>query len=147
MSRTVDNIKYTWKHKIAYLKIEKMLYGRNTIGGYLHDTDKLFMYLIFPDKLTQKIHRFISPHHKEYLGMNGAKTSFRQMLIDCECARFTKPDKPMDAKETIYMYYSDMIDVKFYHNKYLLAHHILLTDINSKALEQYWNETKNKEMN
>ena len=30
---------YTWKHKKAFLKVEKKLLGKNTIRGYLHDVD------------------------------------------------------------------------------------------------------------
>ena len=106
----IDRIKYTWEHKKAYIKVEKLLYGKNTIGGHLHDFDKILMYLVFSDKLTQKIHRFIAPHHKEFLGMNGLLTNFKKMLIDCECARLTKPDKQMNANETVFKYYRDMLN-------------------------------------
>ena len=32
------------------------------------------------------------------------------MVIDWECARFTKPDKPLNARETLYKYYPELID-------------------------------------
>ena len=102
ISKTLDNIKYTLKHKIAFLKIEKELLGKNTIRGYLHDLDKIFMYLIFDKKMTHKIHRQRSKHHTIK-----AKTEndYTQMVIDWECARFTKPDKPLNAEETLYKLY------------------------------------------
>lgn len=36
-----------------------------------------------------------------------AKTydDFVQMVIDWECARFTKPDKPLNAYDTLYKFY------------------------------------------
>ena len=32
------------------------------------------------------------------------------MVIDWECARFTKPDKPLDAYDTLYKFYPHMDD-------------------------------------
>ena len=39
-----------------------------------------------------------------------AKThnDFIQMVIDWECARYTKPDKPLNARETLYKYYPNL---------------------------------------
>lgn len=30
------------------------------------------------------------------------------MVIDCECARFTKPDKPLNARQTLYKFYPEL---------------------------------------
>lgn len=103
--RNEDYIKYTWNHKKAFLKVEKILLGKNTIRGYLHDVDKLFMYMFLSKKLANKLHRKYSHHH-----INKAKTiaDYTQMIIDWECARFTKEDKPLDAFETLYKYYPQL---------------------------------------
>ena len=39
----LKSISYTWKHKIAFLKVEKQLLGKNTLSGYLHDIDKILL--------------------------------------------------------------------------------------------------------
>ena len=41
-----DKIKYTLKHRKAFRIIERQLLGHNTIRGYLHDLDKIFLYMI-----------------------------------------------------------------------------------------------------
>ena len=42
----LKSIIYTWKHKIAFLKVEKQLLSKNTLSGYLHDVDKILLYLL-----------------------------------------------------------------------------------------------------
>lgn len=98
----VKYIKYTWEHKKSFLDVEKTILGHNTIRGYLHDVDKLVMYLFIPKKIVSKFHRKFSNHH-----INKAKTrdDFIEMLIDWECARYTKKDKPLNAYETLYKLY------------------------------------------
>ena len=34
-----DYILYTWNHKRAFLKVEKIVLGKNTVRGYLHDIE------------------------------------------------------------------------------------------------------------
>lgn len=98
---------YTFKHKKAILDIEKKLLGKNTMRGYLHDMDKLFLYPILGVKLTSKIHRKTSRHH-----INKAHTNkdYLEMVIDWESARFTKPDKPLNARQTLYKFYPQLED-------------------------------------
>ena len=45
----IDRIKYTMKHRKAFRAVEKQLLGHNTIRGYLHDLDKVFLYMVFRD--------------------------------------------------------------------------------------------------
>ena len=89
-------INYTWQHKKAYLKVEKELTGKNTIRGYLHDLDKLILYIIgVPQKTAHKIHALTAPHH-----IKNDKVKYPiGAVIDWECARYTKPDKPLSARE------------------------------------------------
>jgi len=101
----IKRIKYiinTIKHKKAFFMVEKQLLGGNTLSGYLHDIDKLFLYLL-PLKINtiRKIHRKYSKHHVESI----RKKNYVEMVIDWECARFTKPDKPLDAYDTLMKFY------------------------------------------
>ena len=93
---------YTWRHKKAFLKVEKELLGKNTIRGYLHDVDKLILYPILGKKTAHKIHRKYARHH-----YGNAKTikDKQQLVIDWECARYTKPDKPLSAIEYLNLTY------------------------------------------
>lgn len=94
---------YTWRHKKAFLKVEKQLLGHNTLRGYLHDIDKLFMMLFLPDKWVSKIHRKFARHHDN--GKIKLYNDYVEMIIDWECARFTKPDKPLNAEQTMNKFY------------------------------------------
>lgn len=89
-------ISYTWKHKKAYLKTEKQLTGKNTLRGYLHDLDKLIMYVIgVPKEIAHDIHVATAPHHKR----NGKVRYPKGAVIDWECSRSTKSDKPWSARD------------------------------------------------
>lgn len=90
------DFKYTWRHKKAILKLEKQILGKNTIQGYLHDTDKLFLYLLFTKKETSRLHRKYSKHHQ---GNHKTKADVVNAVLDWESARMTKPDKPETARE------------------------------------------------
>lgn len=100
-------ILYSWKHRKAFVKLEKELLGKNTIRGYLHDVDKIILYHFLPTEFVHTCHQWWSKHHERR-----AKThdDFVQMVIDWECARFTKPDKPLDAYDTLYKFYPHMED-------------------------------------
>ena len=54
--RNKEKIKYTLKHKAAFLKVEKELLGKNTIRGYLHDFDKVILSLFLPYSTVKYIH-------------------------------------------------------------------------------------------
>ena len=100
----IMHFKYTCQHKAAFLRIEKKVLGKNTIPGYLHDCDKLLLYLVpFVTKVTvNKMHRKRSKHH-----IQNARNEKHviQAIIDWECARYTKPDKPLDAYDTMVKYF------------------------------------------
>lgn len=100
-------IRYSLEHRKAFLALEKKLLGKNTIRGYLHDVDKIILYHFLPTELVHICHQWWSKHHERR-----AKThnDFVQMVIDWECARITKPDKPLDAYDTLYKFYPHMED-------------------------------------
>lgn len=90
MIKNKDRIQYTLAHRKAFRKIEKELLGYNTFRSLFHDLDKVFLY-----------------HHTVK-----AKTrnDYIQMVIDWECARYTKPDKPLNARQTLYKFYPEIED-------------------------------------
>ena len=40
--------------------------------------------------------------------MKKTRSDYIEMIIDWECARFTKPDKPLDAYQTMKKFYPDL---------------------------------------
>lgn len=103
MLSNISKFIYTFKHKIAFAKIEKQLRGFNTFRSITHDLDKLFMLLIMPAKKVNKIHRKYARHHDNLKPKT--KEDYIEMVIDWECARYTKPDKLLNAKQTLERYY------------------------------------------
>lgn len=102
MENRISSIIYTLDHKKAFLKMEKKLLGKNTIRGYLHDLDKIVLKLFLDKETVSKLHRSYSRHH-----INRAHTrkDYIQMVIDWECSRYTKPDKPLTARETLHKFF------------------------------------------
>ena len=95
-------INYTWQHKKAFLKVEKELCGKNSWKGYFHDADKLLMYIVgVPKQTAHNIHVSTVPHH-----VRNGKIKYPDMaVIDWESARYTKPDKPLSAREYYESYF------------------------------------------
>lgn len=104
MSR-FKSIEYTIKHRKAFRTVEKELYHKVSFRGYIHDLDKVVLYFLLGKELTSKIHKNLARHH-----IKRAKTEkdFKEMLVDWECARFTKPDKPLNAYDTLYTHYPEL---------------------------------------
>lgn len=106
----LDWILYTLKHKVAFLKVEKQLRGRNTFRGLLHDLDKVFLYMI-PWINLEDAHKHHVKKSSHHLSADKPKTleNIEEAVIDWECAPLTKPDKPLNAYETLYKYYPEYI--------------------------------------
>ena len=106
---------YTWAHKIAFLKVEKQLLGRISVRGIVHDMDKLLWwyplgYLLGKDaKWVQNHHRNWARHHP-HNSIVKKYDDYVEMIIDWECDRFTKPDKPLNAYQTLYKFYPELED-------------------------------------
>lgn len=105
-----DHIKYTMKHKRAFLEMEKKLLGHNTVRGFFHDLDKIFMYLVTSKSQEKKVSKFHRKHSCHHPIRARTKSDYIQMIIDWECSRFTKPDKPMTARQTLYKLFPEMED-------------------------------------
>lgn len=105
--KNADKIAYTKAHRKAFRKVEKQLLGHNTFRSLFHDLDKLFLYRIFDRSTAHNIHRKHSRHHELKAHTH---SDYVQMVIDWECARFTKPDKPLNARETLDKFYPHLKD-------------------------------------
>ena len=89
------------------MKHRKALNDLAKTKGYsfpLHDLDKVILYPILGKTLTHNLHRKLSNHHYR----NGDIKNKIEAAFDWECARFTKPDKPLDAYDTWKKYYPDV---------------------------------------
>lgn len=100
-----EKIEYSKRHRRAFREVEKQLLGKNTFRSLFHDLDKVILYRFFDVKKVHNWHRTHSRHHSIK-----ARTysDYVQMVIDWECARFTKLDKPLNARETLYRYYQEL---------------------------------------
>ena len=125
LKKRFTKISYTIRHKKAFLKVEKQLRGKNTLRGYLHDIDKPFLYLALWIKYEdiQKIHRKNNRHHVRK-DLAKSKDDLIDTIIDWECARITKPDKPLNAYETLLKFYPDKKDEFLPIIRELLPHQI-----------------------
>lgn len=98
-------ISYIRQHRKAFKKIEKQLLHHNTLRSLFHDLDKIILLHFFEKEKVSRIHRRYSRHHDKAK----SKSDYIQMVIDWECARYTKPDKPLNARDTLYKYYPKLI--------------------------------------
>jgi len=93
-----NHIPYTIKHYIAFLKLQKKLLGYSKYK--FHDLDKIFMYILIPfigTKRIKKIHKAINRHH--IIDTKRRSCNYEEAIIDWECSRSTKPDKPYTARD------------------------------------------------
>ena len=110
--RNREYIDYTYKHrKVVMLLAEKYFGGNEALLAQveLHDLDKLFMYLFYDKKVASKLHREQNAHHAN--DIEKTDLDYMEMVLDWESARYTKPDKPLNAFDTLYMFYPEMVDV------------------------------------
>lgn len=77
-----------------------------------HDFLKMLNILIFGDKIATKLHRKFSGHHvhtySDGISIYEDIPNKIEAAIDWESARFTKPDKPLNAYETWIKYYPNI---------------------------------------
>lgn len=104
--KNIEFIKYTWEHKKAFLKVEKLVRGHITLRGLLHDLDKLILYPFLDQVTVNTMHRKYMGHHLRTFKNHTIK-DYEEAIIDWECARYTKPDKPLNARETMKKFYSE----------------------------------------
>lgn len=97
-----ERVRYSLNHRKAFRSVEKQLIGHNTFRSLFHDLDKVILYNFFDYK---DVHNFHRNHMKHHSIKAKTRNDFIQMVIDWECARFTKPDKPLNARDTLYKFY------------------------------------------
>lgn len=111
----IAEIKNIQKHRREVQRIAKE-------KGYsfpFHDFIKMINVFIFGDKIATRLHRKFSKHHDhkyfyKYKTPDWLAGVYRDIpnkveaAIDWESARFTKPEKPLDAFDTWKKYYSDI---------------------------------------
>lgn len=111
MSNRFKEIKNIMRHRKVLQRIAKE-------KGYsfpFHDFVKMINVFIFGDKIATKLHRKFSKHHDhKYKAPDLLAGVYRDIpnkveaTIDWESARFTKPEKPLNAYDTWVKYYSDI---------------------------------------
>lgn len=103
----IGAIKYTLEHRKAFKKVEKELLGHNTWRSIVHDIDKVILYNFWEHKKVKEFHRKHARHHVEN-DIKKTRADYIEMIIDWECARYTKPDKPLNAYDTLYKIYPEV---------------------------------------
>lgn len=106
----IGAIKYTLEHRKAFKKVEKELLGHNTWRSIVHDIDKVILYNFWEHKKVKEFHRKTARHHVEN-NIKKTKGDYIEMVIDWECARYSKPDKPLNAYDTLYNLYPQLEEV------------------------------------
>lgn len=92
-----SHIPYTLKHYFAFMKLQKKLIG---VYRYkFHDLDKILMYSFLPFLGTKRIKKIHSRINKHHILDKKNRLNYEEAVLDWECARFTKPDKPETARE------------------------------------------------
>lgn len=121
LKNRIIEIKNIQKHRKEVQRIAK----EKGLSFLFHDFVKMINVFIFGDKIATKLHRKFSNHHArmryiritydEGLKVYTKKQPYGRFIknkeeaaIDWESARFTKPDKPLDAYDTWKKYYSDI---------------------------------------
>ena len=90
-----DNFVYWFAHWCAF-NMTAINHKCWRFNHLFHDMEKPFLLMFMSDDKVRKFHRANNAHHLEY--KNGAK-DYISMAVDWECARFTKEDKPLSARQ------------------------------------------------
>ena len=101
-----EHIEYTYKHRKVVMLLAQKYFSENTElleRIQYHDLDKLFMYLFYEKEDASNIHRDLMSHHQNKIVKD--KLDYMEMVLDWESARYTKPDKPLNAYDTLYRFY------------------------------------------
>ena len=113
----LDYSKYTYLHRKAlgyYIKKNAFLTDEDRLAllnrAKVHDMDKLTLYQIWDKKKASDYHRTHASHHVSELrklGINPDRLDYLECIFDMECAALTKPDKPLNAYDTLIVHYKD----------------------------------------
>lgn len=88
-------------HRNAIIMVSKQygVYQGNEVRFDYHDIDKLVNIFLYGNDKAKKLHK-TQGHHAPI-----TKSDYQEAIMDWECARITKPDKPLNAFDTYFAYY------------------------------------------
>lgn len=58
----------------------------------------------------KSVHNWHRNHSRHHSVKAKTHSDFVQMVVDWECARYTKPDKPLNARDTLDKFYPELKD-------------------------------------
>lgn len=105
MKKFVEYIRDNFAHRKQVVRLAKSVEYVH-LGILLHDFDKVILAIFLPRKLVSKIHHRITLHHPDNIW---GKFDLKHAVLDWESARFTKPDKPLNARQTAIKHYPNHI--------------------------------------
>lgn len=124
-------MKYTILHIKAFKEKEEEIYRETGIKldcSKIHDLDKLFMYCFMEKEEAHNLHVKMNKHHLPITEDLDDEIMIEE-IIDHDCARYTKPDKPKSAL--------DMNKEFFNCSKYeRLCYYLGLTERNTVAISE-----------
>ena len=100
-SPNLHKMRYTYLHRQAIFTLAEKL-GIDATPYLTHDTEKYLMYLWLEEDVTRECHRILNRHHDYDKGVAIDRETLVEMMLDWESARFSKPDKPRNAYDTLY---------------------------------------------
>lgn len=100
------DMKYAYLHRQKVLELAKQ-YGIDSEGFKYHDCDKIAMALFYDDETLTQEHRRTQAHHDHNATDENV---LLEMMLDWESARYTTPDKPLNACACLYEDFPDMVD-------------------------------------
>lgn len=117
MIKNFEYCKYTYLHRkalIHYIENNEYLEVDEKIEllqrAKVHDMDKLTLYLFRDKEKSSEYHREHTSHHIK-ANIPYSKMDLLESIFDYECAALTKPDKPLNAYDTVIKYYSEFKNV------------------------------------
>ena len=107
-SENYHHIAYTYLHRQEIFKLgDNLKINARELFAH-HDIDKMAAYLFATKKEVHDMHVAMTEHHNRNTTNEKA---LLEMMFDWESARFTKPDKPLNAYDTLLKYYEHMTPV------------------------------------
>lgn len=110
MKNRINKAIETMKHRKAIFQIWKSNKAiRSQVSAFrvmVHDLEKLVLILVVGDAIATKFHRGFVGHHQM---VNPTDSNLMEAILDWESARFTKPTKPMNARQTAVKWYPHLV--------------------------------------
>lgn len=106
--KNIEKLIYSYKHRKVVEELAKKYGCYDELKEQLqkHDLDKMYLLLFYEKKDIEGIHRDLSNHHDNSL--EKSDLDYIEMVLDWESARYTKPDKPLNAYDTLIKFYPNL---------------------------------------